>query len=247
MIIIKTDEEIEIMAEAGKLAGECLLMLGEAIKPGITTRELDRLAEDFIRKRGAVPTFKGYQGFPASICTSRNEVVVHGIPGDTRLEEGDIISIDVGVTYRGYVGDTAATFPVGRVSGEAQKLIDVTREALYRGIEAAKVGGHLGDIGHAVEEHARRHGFSVVREYVGHGVGRRMHEDPAVPNYGQPGTGITLRKGMVLAIEPMINAGGSAVVTYPNMQVVTKDGSLSAHFEHTVAITDLGPRCLTLV
>lgn len=247
MIVLKTDEEIELMAAAGKVAGSCLKMLGDMVKPGITTAELDRAAEDYIRSAGALPTFKGYNGFPASICTSPNDTVVHGIPDGTRLKEGDIISIDVGATLDGFVGDTAATFPVGEISDEARRLIEATRGALMAGIAAAREGARLGDIGYAVEQYARARGFSVVEDYAGHGVGRRMHEDPSVPNFGRPGTGIVLRRGMVIAIEPMVNAGGPEVVTLPNLKVVTKDGRLSGHFEHTVAITRKGPRCLTLV
>jgi methionyl aminopeptidase len=247
MIILKTDEEIAIMAKAGRIARECLLRIGEMIKPGVRTVELDRAAEDFIRSRGALPTFKGLYGFPATVCTSKNEVVVHGTPGDEILEEGDIIAIDVGATYQGFVGDTAATFPVGEVSPDALKLIDVTREALERGIRQAVLGNHVGDIGHAIETYVKAHGFSVVKDYAGHGVGRSMHEGPSVPNYGKPGRGPMLRKGMVIAIEPMVNAGGSDVITFPDMRVVTRDGSWSAHFEHTVAITEKGPVCLTMV
>ncbi|MGI6621114.1 MAG: type I methionyl aminopeptidase [Bacillota bacterium] len=247
MIILKTDEEIAIMAKAGRIARECLLRIGEMIKPGVRTVELDRAAEDFIRSRGALPTFKGLYGFPATVCTSKNEVVVHGTPGDEILEEGDIIAIDVGATYQGFVGDTAATFPVGEVSPDALKLIDVTREALERGIRQAVLGNHVGDIGHAIETYVKAHGFSVVKDYAGHGVGRSMHEGPSVPNYGKPGRGPMLRKGMVIAIEPMVNAGGSDVITFPDMRVVARDGSWSAHFEHTVAITEKGPVCLTMV
>lgn len=247
MIVVKSPEEIEIMAKAGKVAGQCLRLLGSMVKPGIATRELDKAAEDFIRGQGAIPTFKGYMGFPASICASPNSVVVHGIPDDGRLSEGDIISIDVGATLGGYVGDTAATFPVGKVSADARRIMEVTQKALMAGVAAAREGAHLGDVGHAVESVARRNGCSVVEDYAGHGVGRRMHEDPSVPNFGMPGSGVVLRRGMVIAIEPMINLGGPEVVTFPNMRVVTKDGSLSAHFEHTVAITAEGPRCLTLV
>lgn len=247
MIVIKTDEEIELMAKAGQVAGRCLQMLGGMVRPGVTTGELDSAAEDFIRRCGAVPTFKGYMGFPASICASLNDVVVHGVPDETRLVEGDIISIDVGATLAGFVGDTAATFPVGKVSAKARSLMDATRESLYAGISAAVEGAHLGDIGAAVEGVVRKAGFSVVTDYAGHGVGRRMHEDPNVPNFGVRGTGPALRRGTVIAIEPMVNAGRSEVVSYPNLRVVTRDGSLSAHFEHTVAVTAAGPRPLTLV
>jgi methionyl aminopeptidase len=247
MIILKNEQEIELLANAGRVAGLCLKMLGSKVRPGITTAELDRMAEEFIRGMGAIPTFKGYSGFPASICTSVNDEVVHGTPDSRRLEEGDIISIDVGATLNGYVGDTAATFPVGEVSVLAERLIQATRESLYAGIAAAVEGNSVGDIGHAVESVARRYGFTVVRDYAGHGVGRKMHEDPSVPNFGIPGTGPVLRRGMVIAIEPMVNAGGHEVLTFRNMKVVTKDGSLSAHFEHTVAVTSKGPRCLTEV
>jgi methionyl aminopeptidase len=247
MIVLKTDEEIEVMAKAGRIAGLCLSMLGSMVKPGVTTRQLDEAAEEFLRQQGAVPTFKGYMGFPASICASANDVVVHGIPDDTRLVEGDIISIDVGATFMDFVGDTAATFPVGKVSAEATRLMAVTKDSLFAGISAAREGAHLGDIGAAVEGVATQAGFGVVSDYAGHGVGRRMHEDPNVPNFGRRGTGPVLRRGMVLAIEPMVNAGGPDVISYPNMRVVTRDGSLSAHFEHTVAVTTEGPRPLTLV
>ncbi len=247
MIVLKSDGEIEIMAEAGKIAGSCLKMLGRLVRPGVSTREIDAAAEAFIRQAGAIPTFKGYQGFPASICTSVNEVVVHGMPGDAVLVEGDIIAIDVGATYKGFVGDTAATFPVGQVSPEAVRLMTVTRDALTKAIDLVREGVRLGDVGCTIEQYVRKYGFGVVREYAGHGVGRQMHESPSVPNYGLPGTGPVLRKGMVIAIEPMVNAGCGEVITLGDMTVVTKDGRLSAHFEHTVAVTGEGPRCLTLV
>ncbi len=247
MIVIKSDKEIEAMAEAGRIAGLCLKHLGQLIQPGISTQELDIEAESFIRVHGALPTFKGYGGFPASICTSINHVVVHGVPDKTRLKEGDIISVDVGATFGGFVGDTAATFPVGKVSETARMLILCTRESLEKGIAEAVVGGHLGSIGYAVESHAKKFGYSVVRDYAGHGVGRDMHEEPLVPNFGVRGTGRELKAGMVIAIEPMVNVGTYEVITHPNMSVVTKDGSLSAHFEHTVAITEKGPQWLTLV
>ncbi|HHW26179.1 MAG TPA: type I methionyl aminopeptidase [Firmicutes bacterium] len=247
MIFLKSDSEIEVMAQAGRIAGLCLQMVGSMIEPGITTRELDAAAEAFIRKHGAIPTFKGYQGFPATICASVNEVVVHGTPDDTRLKEGDIVSIDVGATYGGFVGDTAMTFPVGKISPEASRLLKATSEALALGIAQVRENGFIGDIGYAISQHVRKYGFSVVRDYAGHGVGRDMHEEPSVPNFGIPGMGPRLRRGMVIAIEPMVNVGTWEVVTYPNMRVVTRDGSLSAHFEHTVAVTSDGPRCLTLV
>lgn len=247
MIIPKSEEEIEIMREAGRIAAQCLKMLAGIIKPGVNTGELDSLAERFIRERGALPTFKGYLGFPGSICTSVNNVVVHGIPGDRKLREGDIISIDVGATYKGYVGDTAATFPVGQVSSVAEKLIRVTRESLMKAVHCVRPGATIGDIGFAVESYVRTFGFSVVRDYVGHGVGRSMHEDPPVPNFGRPGQGPVLREGYVIAIEPMVNEGTGDVITFPDLTVVTKDGKLSAHFEHTVAVTKEGARILTLV
>lgn len=247
MIVLKSDSEIEAMAQAGRIAGLCLQMVGSMVAPGMTTRELDASAEDFIRKMGAAPTFKGYHGFPATICASVNEVVVHGTPDGTRLREGDIVSIDVGATYGGFVGDTAMTFPVGKISEEASRLLTATSEALALGIAQVRENGFIGDIGHAIYQHVRKYGFSVVREYSGHGVGRDMHEDPSVPNFGARGSGPLLKRGMVIAIEPMVNVGTWEVVTFPNMRVVTRDGSLSAHFEHTVAVTPEGPRCLTLV
>lgn len=247
MIILKTAEEIAVLREAGRIVARCLEILAEAIRPGITTGELDAIAEAFIRKSGGIPTFKGYFGYPASICTSPNDVVVHGIPGPRVLKDGDIVSIDVGVTYKGFVGDAAYTWPVGRVSEAARKLLRVTEEALHAGIAQARPGNRLGDISHAVQAHVEAHGFSVVRDYVGHGVGRRMHEEPQVPNFGPPGKGPVLAAGMVLAIEPMVNAGGHEVFTdRDNWTVRTRDGKLSAHFEHSVAITEDGPEILTL-
>jgi len=234
------------MKEAGRIVWNVHQELAQAVAPGVTTEELDALAESLIRKAGAIPTFKGYQGFPASICASVNEEVVHGIPGKRKLREGDIISIDIGVTYKGYVGDSAYTHPVGEVDPEVRRLLEVTRTALEKGIEQCYPGRRLGDIGHAVQSYVESHGFSVVRDFVGHGVGTRMHEDPQVPNYGSPGTGLVLRPGMVLAIEPMVNAGTWKVRTLPNQwTVVTADGKYSAHFEHTVAITEDGPVILT--
>lgn len=221
-------------------------MLGSHIRPGVSTQELNRLAEEFIRRQGGQPAFKGYRGFPASICTSINDEVVHGIPSRRRLAEGDIISIDVGVIYDGYVGDAAATWPVGCVSAEAEALIRVTRDALMKGIEQAAPGRRLSDISHAIQRHVEAHGFSVVREYVGHGVGQQIHEEPEIPNYGPPGKGPILLPGMIFAIEPMVNAGGHEVfVCDDGWTVKTLDGSLSAHFEHTVAVTAQGPMILT--
>lgn len=249
MILIKTDQEIQHMRKAGKIVGDTLAMLQEAVKPGITTAELDRMAEEYIRKFGAVPSFKGYYGFPASICTSLNSEVVHGIPSkDVVLKEGDIISIDCGAIFEGFHGDAARTFPVGKISSDAQKLIDVTRESFFKGAEKAVIGNRLTDISNAVQVYAESFGYSIVRDYVGHGIGRNMHEDPEVPNFGRLGRGPKLLKGMVLAIEPMVNMGDYHVRVLPNdWTVVTVDGSLSAHYENTVAITENGPECLTLV
>jgi len=234
------------MARAGKLLRSCLDMLGRAIEPGITTKELDRLAEKCIRENGGVPTFKGYRGFPGSICASPNDMVVHGIPGKVRLREGDILGIDVGVTLEGYIADAAETFPVGEIADETCRLLKVTKEALMLGIEQCVIGNRVGDISHAVQTHAEANGFSVVESMVGHGIGRDMHEDPQVPNFGPPGQGPELREGMVLAIEPMVNMGSHEIeMGDDGWAIYTRDGSLSAHFEHTVAITKQGPRILT--
>lgn len=235
------------MARAGAVLRGCLDLLGRELEPGITTRELDRLAERFIRDHGGIPTFKNYRGFPGSICASPNDMVVHGIPGKVRLNDGDIVGVDVGVTMDGYIADAANTYPVGDVSDEARELMRVTQESLMMGIAQCKIGNRVGDISHAVQTHAESSGFSVVRSMVGHGVGRSMHEDPQVPNFGPPGQGPELREGMVLAIEPMINMGDYEVeMGDDGWAIYTKDGSLSAHFEHTVAITQNGPRILTL-
>ncbi|MDZ4170048.1 MAG: type I methionyl aminopeptidase [Coriobacteriia bacterium] len=248
MIVRKSASEIEIMREAGRISARALRLVGEGVRPGVTTRELDEIAEAAIVDAGATPAFKGYHGFPATLCTSLNNQVVHGIPSKTcRLTEGDIVSVDVGAIFDGYYGDNAATFAVGRISDEATRLLETTERSLYAGIAACVVGGHLYDIGAAVQGVAEAAGFGVVREYVGHGIGSAMHEDPNVPNYGVAGTGTVLRSGMVFAIEPMINAGGFPVDALSDgWTVVTRDGSLSAHFEHTVAITDDGPMVLTL-
>jgi methionyl aminopeptidase len=216
------------------------------MKPGMRTREIDQFAEDSLRSQGVEPGFKGYRGYPATVCASRNETVVHGIPGEETLEDGDIISIDLGGLLDGFYGDSAVTFPVGTVSPAAQRLIEVARESLERGIEKARVGGRLHDISWAIQNCAEKEDFNVVRDYVGHGIGRNLHEDPQVPNFGQPGSGPRLREGMVLAIEPMVNAGSSDVkLRDDGWAVVTSDGRLSAHFEHTVAITEAGPEVLT--
>lgn len=248
MIELKSPREIAYMRRAGQIVAQVLRQLAQALRPGVTTAELDQLAERLIREAGAEPSFKGYQGFPASLCTSINDEVVHGIPSPHRvLREGDLVSLDVGACYNGYHGDSAVTLAVGAVSPEARRLLEVTREALYAGIAAARPGRRLGDIGHAVQQRVEAAGFSVVLDYAGHGIGRAMHEDPQVPNYGRPGTGLRLQPGMVLAIEPMVNAGGHAVQTDPDGWTVrTVDGSLSAHFEHTVLITADGePEILT--
>lgn len=246
MIILKSDRELQAMREAGRIVALCRAELEKAVRPGISTLELDRIANEFIRKMGAAPSFKGYNGFPASICTSVNDQVVHGIPGPRRLKEGDIISLDIGAFYQGFHGDAAITVPVGRINPEAARLLKVTEESLYRGIEKARAGNRLSDIGGAVQAHVEAAGFSVVRDYVGHGIGRKMHEDPQIPNFGPPGLGPLLKAGMTLAIEPMINAGGYQVRTLEDKwTVVTVDGSLSAHFEHTIAIAHDGPILLT--
>lgn len=236
------------MREAGRLVARLLLELERRIRPGVTTQELDRFAEEFIRAAGGTPSFKGYRGFPASICTSVNEEVVHGIPGPRRLEEGDIISIDVGVWLQGYHSDGARTYPVGEIDPEGRRLLEVTERALYAGIAQARPGNRVSDISHAVQQVVEAAGFSVVREFVGHGIGRRIHEDPQVPNFGPPGRGPRLRPGMTLAVEPMVNEGGPEVVLKEDRwTAVTVDGRRSAHFEHTVAITEDGPAILSVL
>ncbi len=234
------------MREANLIVARVLNELGRLVRPGVTTGELDRRAEEMITKAGARSGFKGYHGYPANICTSVNEQVVHGIPNGRRLKEGDIISLDVGVLYRGFYGDSAWTFPVGELDAEAQRLLAVTRESLYKGIEKAVVDCRVSDISAAVQEHVESHGFSVVREFVGHGVGTSLHEEPQVPNYGKPGRGPKLQAGMVLAIEPMVNSKGPGVrVLGDRWTAVTADGGLSAHFEHSVAVTENGPWILS--
>jgi methionyl aminopeptidase len=246
LIIRKSPSEIEQMKRAGRVVVETLQLIGEHVRPGVTTQELDELAEEFIRSQRGEPTFKGYRGYPASICTSPNAMVVHGIPGPYELRDGDVLSVDVGVTLGGFVGDSAYTFAVGEISEEAQRLLDTCQAALAAGIEQARPGNHLSDIGHAVQATTEEDGFSVVRSLVGHGVGRKMHEDPQIPNFGEPGHGPVLQTGMTLAIEPMINAGGAGVYLHDDeWSISTEDGSLSAHFEHTVAVTEEGPRILT--
>lgn len=249
MIIIKSPREIDIMAKAGEITAGAHQLVKETVAPGITTKELDRLVEEFLKKSGAIPAFKGYGGFPASICTSVNNQVVHGIPSDdVILQAGDILSVDIGAIYEGYVGDAAATYPVGDISPESEKLLQVTAEALMKGIEQAVEGNRLSDISAAIQQWVESNGFSVIRDYVGHGIGQQMHEDPQIPNFGRPGFGPRLTSGMVFAIEPMVNAGKHHVKTLADgWTVVTVDGSLSAHFEHTVAITPQGPRILTTI
>ncbi|MDD4052398.1 MAG: type I methionyl aminopeptidase [candidate division Zixibacteria bacterium] len=249
---LKSDREIAVMREAGRLVAEVLELIGRHIAPGVSTKELDTLAEDHIRSRGAIPSFKGYRmgghAFPASICASIDEVVVHGIPSDRTLVEGQIISIDVGTTLNGYCGDGARTYAVGAIDPLKQKLMDVTLAALQAGIAKACIGKRLGDISAAVQQTVEANGFSVVRDLVGHGIGRRMHEDPQVHNFGVAGTGPLLAKGLVLAIEPMVNAGDYKILFKPDgWTTVTVDGSPSAHFEHTVAITENGPEILTVI
>jgi methionyl aminopeptidase len=246
MIIRKAPAEIERMARAGAVVADTLALIGERARPGISTQELDELAEEFIRSRGGVATFKGYRGYPASICTSPNDMVVHGIPGLYTLREGDLLSVDVGVTLDGFVADSAYTFPIGEVSPEAERLLEGCQAALAAGIDQCRVGNRLSDISHAIQHVTEEHGFSVVRSLVGHGVGRSMHEEPQIPNFGEPGRGPLLSEGMTFAIEPMINAGGAEVVLHDDeWSISTADSSLSAHFEHTVAITEDGPRILT--
>ncbi|MFH1533288.1 MAG: type I methionyl aminopeptidase [Pseudomonadota bacterium] len=247
MIRKKRDDEIQRMREAGRLLAKVLQFMGGLVIPGVRTVDLDREAEAMIRGAGAIPTFKGYQGFPGTLCTSVNEVVVHGIPGDRTLTEGDIISIDCGVTLGGYVADAAQTFAVGRIRPEIEALMATTRRSLYKAIDACRPGARLGTVSHAVDAHCGPAGYGVVREYCGHGVGRALHEDPQIPNYGRPGTGPMLETGWTLAIEPMINLGTHRVRTLDDgWTVVTEDGRPSAHFEHTIAVTADGPVILTL-
>jgi len=247
MIELKTEREIEIVRNNGRILAQTLKLLEDTIRPGIKTKELDQLAEDFIKKQGAYPAFKGYRGFPASVCVSVNEEVVHGIPGDRVIQEGQIVSVDVGVFKDGYYADAAYTYPVGEVSKEAQKLIQVTQQALKNAIEFMREGRYLSDISFAIQSFVEKNGFSVVRDLVGHGIGKRMHEDPQIPNFGDPGQGVTLKRGMVLAIEPMVNVGSYEIYTKEDQwTIVTRDGSLSAHFEHTVAVTENGARVLTV-
>jgi len=246
MIELKNANQLSRMRNAGRIVGETLALMRELAKPGVTTLELDRMAEEYIRAQGAIPAFKGYNGFPATLCTSINEQVVHGIPGLRCLESGDIISIDCGAVIDGFFGDAAVTLPIGEVSQDLQKLLKVTEESLMLGIAQAKIGNRLYDVSYAVQTHVEANGFSVVRDYVGHGIGRAMHEDPQIPNFGKPGRGPRLEVGMALAIEPMVNMGTYEVQTLKDhWTVVTKDKRPSAHFEHTVAITENGLEILT--
>jgi methionyl aminopeptidase len=246
MIVRKSPEEIEKMAASGAILARVLQMLRSKARPGVTTADLDEVAERFIRSQGAEPAFKGYRGFPGSICASPNSMIVHGIPGSYKLSRGDILSIDVGVILDGWVSDAAVTVPIGPVSQIATRLMQTTREALFEAVEHVRPGNHLGDVSHAVQRRVESDGFSVVRALVGHGVGREMHEDPQIPNYGTPGSGPELEEGMVMAIEPMVTAGAEPIrMGSDNWSVYSGDGSLAAHFEHTVAVTAEGPRILT--
>ena len=246
MIVCKSAGEIEKMRLANGLVADVLAQLAAMVAPGVTTRDLDKTAERLVREGGAEPAFKGYRGYPATLCASVNEQVVHGIPSDRPLVEGDILSLDMGVKLNGFYGDSAVTVPVGRIGEDTARLLMVTEQALERGIGQVRVGGRISDIGHAVQEHVESHGFSVVREFVGHGIGAALHEEPQIANYGEPGRGPRMAEGMVFAIEPMVNMGKPAVkVLADGWTAVTRDGSLSAHFEHTVAVTRNGPLILT--
>lgn len=246
MIVLKSDRELVYMRDAGRIVAETHQELKKAVAPGVTTQKLDQIAEDYITQKGAVPAFKGYHGFPGTICASINEEVVHGIPGLRDLKSGDIISIDIGAVINGYYGDAATTLPVGTISEEAAHLLEVTEASLYKGIEQVKVDNRLTDISHAIQSYAESKGYSVVRDFVGHGIGTKMHEEPQVPNFGMPGRGPRLKPGMCLAIEPMVNMGTYEVDTLlDNWTVVTMDKQLSAHFEHSVAVTEKGPLILT--
>jgi methionyl aminopeptidase len=246
MIILKSPEEIEKIAESCRIVAKTLDALKVVVRPGITTKEIEDVADSYIRQRGGVPAFRGYRGYPASICASVNEEVIHGIPSKRVLREGDIVGIDLGVYKDGFYGDGAVTVPVGRIDPDVEKLIRITEESLYLGIENARVGNRLSDISHAIQRHIESQGFSVVRAFVGHGIGRELHEQPQIPNFGLPGRGLRLREGMTLAIEPMVNAGGHEVlILNDGWTAVTANGKPSAHFEHTIVITSHGPRILT--
>lgn len=248
MIVLKTGRELDFMRLAGRISANALKLAGEAVEPGISTEEIDRIVRRYIESEGATPSFLGYGGYPASACISVNNVVIHGIPHkDQILKQGDIVSIDIGAQFQGFHGDNAWTFPCGKVSAEAAALMDATRESLFEGIKQAKAGARIGDIASAVQRYVEARGYSVVRDFVGHGVGAKLHEDPSVPNFGTPGRGVRLLPGMTIAIEPMVNAGGYDVkILHDGWTTVTTDGKLSAHFEHSVAITPDGPVILTL-
>lgn len=246
MISIKTEEELDILRQAGRILARIIKRLQEAIKPGIATQDINQLAEELIYAEKVLPAFKGYKGFPAAACTSVNEEIVHGIPGERKLMPGDIISLDLGINYQGYFADAAFTMPLGHVDSRLRSLIEVTRRALHKGIQKAQAENHLFDISYSIQEYVERNGFSVVRQFVGHGIGHSLHEDPEVPNFGRPHQGPVLKKGMVLAIEPMVNMGGwESEILDNGWTAVTKDRLASAHFEHTVAITEHGPEVLT--
>lgn len=246
MITLKSPHEIEAMRRAGKITAAARALAGEMVRPGVTTQEIDKAVYQFITKHGAVPSFLHYNGFPASACISVNDEIIHGIPGKRILQEGDIVSVDVGAYIGGYHGDCAATFPCGKISAEAQRLIDVTRQSFFEGIRQAREGHRLGDVSAAIQAYVESNGFSIVREYVGHGIGTKMHEAPEVPNYGHPGRGPRLLRGMTLAIEPMVNAGGAAICQMPDgWTVKTADGAYAAHYENTILITDGEPELLT--
>ncbi len=245
MVVLRTSKELLDMKLSCQISAQALKLAGEMIRPGVSTAHVNKMVHEFIVSQGAKPTFLGYGGFPAACCISVNDEVIHGIPSDRIIRDGDIVSVDVGAAINGYTGDNAATFAAGTVSEEARKIMDVTEQCLYKAIEAAQPGNRLGDVGYAVQAYAESFGFAVVRDYVGHGVGRQLHEEPSVPNYGTPGRGLRLMPGMTLAIEPMINVKGSEVKVLKNGTVLTASGSLSAHFEHTVAITADGPVILT--
>lgn len=248
-VVLRSRKQIDLMRDANKLVAETFEVLREKVGPGMTTRELDRLAEEHIRKAGALPAYKGYRGFPATICVAPNNVICHGFPDDKPLKEGDILGLDIGVQLRGWYGDSCVTLPVGQITPEAQRLLDVAREAMWRGIQAARPGNRLGDIGAAIQTFVESNGFSVVREYTGHGVGQRLHDEPTILHYGKPGTGLRIQPGMTFTIEPMVNVGGYATVLdkRDNWTVRTADGSLSAQFEHTIAIGDAGPEVLSVL
>lgn len=248
MIHLKSRDEIRLMREAGRIVAECHALLADRIKPGVVTLDLDRKIEEYIRQRGAIPSFKGYHGFPASICVARNEVICHGFPDHQPLQEGDVVNIDIGACYKGYHGDSGWTYAVGKVSEDSKRLMKVAEESLYLGIEQAKVGNRAGDIGAAVDAHAKRFGFGNIRDFSGHGVGQKLQEDPQIPNYGVKGKGTRLQNGMVIAIEPMLTLGGwQAYIEEDGWTARTVDGSLCVQYEHTIAITDDGPQILTVL